>query len=241
MSEVPVDDTTLVSETSACLPACLVTYPSAYLSIRVTVAHIDVRLKLLAVCFHDIDYICYKHRGLRTEKEHVHILVTDLSLNNTIRKRLQKAGFSGNGSYSLSVHHNGLLAGIRYAAKEGTQPVVSGDFGNAIADAPKWEPRNSTLESHGFKKDTDPKKLRDWQLTYSNLVPQAVEYARANNLVEYSLKHVVREMMEKTKWKPCHQMYKMGVSPVYEEDFKVRLGKEKTYEMKWWENYTKYQ
>jgi len=232
------EETTLVSDP---LPACLPAdsdWPTDYASVRITVAHVDVRVMLTQV-FEGIEYICYKHKGQKTKKEHVHVIVTDLTKDNTIRKRLAKNGYKGNQTFSFKVFHNGLLAGIRYCAKEGTAPFVVGDFERAIAAAPKWEHKQTRLESYAERKSAT-KNDRDWSLTYSNLVPQAVLHAQSNNLTEHSLKHVVRDMMEKTKWKPCHQMYKCGVSPVYEEDFKVRVGREKTYEMKWWDNYTKY-
>lgn len=80
-----------------------------------------------------------------------------------------------------------------------------------------------------------PRAERDWQLTYSNLVCQAVKFHRERGLpTSTTLRQCVKKMMAETKWRPCNQMYKCGVLVAYEEDFKFRIGQSKEPYMKWW-------
>lgn len=209
------------------------TCPSSYLSVRVTVSHIDVS-KLLLDCFSDIEYICYKHKGAKTKKEHVHILVPEHTKKDVIRKRLTRAGFTGNGQVCYKVFHNGLLCGIQYASKEGTEPIVTGPFDEYIKSAPKWNYRAQTnLHSHFSTTESYDKGLRDWQLTYSNLVPQAVRYAQINKLGDLGLKSVVKHMMSNTKWRPCKHMIVGGVPDFYVKDYMYRMGQAKEIDMEW--------
>lgn len=201
-----------------------------YLSIRVTVRHSDVS-ELLNTVFHDVDYICYKHTGNKTKKEHVHILVPDIALAERYRTRLLRAGYKGNGFVSIKTFKNGLSKGIQYASKEGTDPIVFGDFDDDIANAPKWEQKNM----HNYYATTDKPdvKLRDWNLNYANLVPQAVRYAKINKMGEAGLEAVVKDMIRTTKWRPCKQMYIGGVPSHYILDFQFRMGQRKEPDMSW--------
>lgn len=207
--------------------------PASYLSVRVTVSHIDVS-KLLLDVFNDIEYICYKHKGLKTKKEHVHILIPEHSKKDVLRKRLTRAGFVGNECVCYKVFHNGLLCGIQYASKEGTVPIVSGPFDDFISRAPSWNHREqSSMHSHFAPYEAPDKGLRDWQLTYSNLVSQAVNYAKRNKLGEMGLKCVVKHMLTHTKWRPNKHMIVGGVPDFYVKDFMFRMGQSATVDMDW--------
>lgn len=96
-----------------------------------------------------------------------------------------------------------------------SQPTI------AHSDEPK--PKKARLEE------------RDWQLTYSNLVFQAVKFHRERGLsTSATLKQVVKQMIKETKWRPCNQMYKCGVLPAYELDFKFRIGQLPEPDMAWY-------
>ncbi|AXH74906.1 MAG: putative replicase [Cressdnaviricota sp.] len=213
-------------------------YPSSYLSVRITLPHIDVR-KMLVDVFNDMEYICYKHKGIKTEKEHVHVLVLDMSKKDVIRSRVNRAGYGGNkGLYSLKGMHNGILLGIQYASKEGTTPIIVGPFDEWIADAPKWNhTQQKSLHSYMVPEDAKPNlKMRDWILTYSNFVSQAVHYAKVNKLGDLSLKSVIKDMISNTKWRPCKQMLIGGVPDFYSKDFMFRMGQTKEVDMEWFCN-----
>lgn len=211
-------------------------HPS-YLSVRVTCAHIDMK-RMLERIFSGFKYICYPHKGSKTNKEHVHVLIPDPE-NNTgknIKDRLTRAGYKGNESFSVKGMKNGILQGIQYASRENTDPIVEGGLGHLIEMAPEWQHRQTNMHKYYAVEDDDEKKsrkVRDWQLTYSNLVPQAVMYYKKHKLDTTSLKNVVKHMMHHTKWKPSVAMIKGGVPQFYQEDFEVRIGHRTEYEMDW--------
>jgi len=204
-----------------------------YLSIRVTVKHSHVS-KLLKDVFDDTDYICYKHTGYKTKKEHVHILVPDVALAQKFRTRLLRAGYKGNESFSIKTFKNGLSKGIQYSSKEGTVPDYIGEFEDIIKNAPKWEHKSeSNLHNYYGSTDKPDVKLRDWNLNYSNLVPQAVCYAKMNRMGDSSLKEVVKDMLKTTKWRPCKAMIIGGVPDFYVNDFMYRMGQKTEPDMSW--------
>lgn len=204
-----------------------------YLSVRVTVRHNNVR-ELLKNVFGDTDYICYKHTGFKTKKEHVHILVPDLSIAQKLRTRLLRAGYKGNESFSIKSFTNGLSKGIQYASKEGTVPDYIGEFEDDIKNAPKWEYKTEpNMHNYYGSSDKPDVKLRDWNLNYSNLVPQAVRYAKVNKMGNSTLKEVVKDMLKHTKWRPCKAMIIGGVPDFYMHDFMYRMGQKTEPDMSW--------
>lgn len=203
-----------------------------YISVRVTCPHIDVR-RMLAKIFDGIEYICYLHKGKKTHKEHCHVLVPDddSKVKEKIKKRLVREGFKGNESYSIKGYHNGITKGIQYASNEGTEPICFGDFDELIANAPKWQ--QQSIHSHFQSTDKPDRTLRDWQLTYTNLVPQAVHFAKVNKMGDATLKEVVKSMLTTTKWRPNKHMIQGGVPEFYSNDFQFRMGHRKEPDMDW--------
>lgn len=172
----------------------------------------------------------YPHTGKNKDNPHYHILILD-DKPEKYRKRIKdNLGFTGNKYVSVKLNKNGLLCGIQYCAKEHTDAIVSREeMRDYISQAPLWIQTSIQTVS-----DSDGRKERDWQLTYTNLVCQAVRYARANNLTDRSLKCVVEELIDKTKWKPSKYLLTGGVPEFYESDFEVRLGKRVKRDMSWW-------
>ena len=78
------------------------------------------------------------------------------------------------------------------------------------------------------------KKLRDWEISYTNLVPQCYEHWKAKKLQTESLRSVAQDLFQTTKWKPCRQMRINGVPEHYQADFEYRIGKRESYDMSWW-------
>lgn len=208
-------------------PNQLSNQPMDYMSIRVT---LDNNMwDRIADVFRDVEFIAYPHKGQRTKKEHFHVLVLDKSMEK-FRKRLRDAGFKGNGMVSMKMFDNGLLRGIQYASKEETQPTMSSSSMQEFIDAaPAWVHDQRLLPFMSEK----PEKLRDWQLTYSNLVVQAVNHAQKKGLTG-SLKYVVADMIASTKWRPAKNMVTSGVPEFYEHDFEFRCGRRAEPDMAWW-------
>lgn len=207
-------------------------HSTAYASVRVTCPHIDLK-RMLAKIFAGLSYICYPHKGSKTGKEHCHVLVPDatVKVRDQLKTRLNRNGYVGNETFSIKGMNNGILCGIQYASREGTEPIIEGDLHELVKLAPAW--KQTSIHSHMSVTDK-PDKLRDWQLNYSNLVPQAVHFAKVNRMGDTTLKSVVKEMIRTTKWRPCKQMYVGGVPDMYSLDFDFRMGRASEPDMSWW-------
>lgn len=201
-----------------------------YLSVRVTVHHKDVT-SLINTVFNGMDYICYKHRGQRTKKEHVHILLTDVSIVQKVRTRLLRAGYKGNESFSIKTFHNGLSKGIQYASKEGTEPTYLGEFEDIIKNAPRWVQKD--MYSCAERAMVDAKKLRDWQLTYTNIVPVTVRHVQDCGMTHLSFFDAVDHLMENSNWRICDKIQRLGVGPFQISDYERRIGRTDKFEGSW--------
>lgn len=206
-----------------------------YLSLRVTLPHGDVERIKSKVLF-DIDEWCiYFHGGPGTDiAEHMHICVLG-STSDRIRKRLKDNIGGGNKVYSVKQFDNGLRGFVFYCSHEGSTPLFKGDRWQDIIDSVKTEGsyKKRRIDDYMIRKAFKPE--RDWILTYSNLVSQAVSWRNKNLKGEDSLKSVVKHMIAHTKWRPSKQMYKEGVPSVYQMDFEFRIGVRSEPDMDWWE------
>lgn len=201
-----------------------------YLSVRVTVKHSDVQ-RLLDTVFSTTDYICYKHRGVRTHKEHVHVLVPDIEKHQSLRCKLSRAGYKGNGEFSIKKFDNGLSKGIQYASKEGTEPIYSGDFEEIIANAPKWVQKD--MYTYTERPGAEYKKMRDWQLTYTNVVPVVVRYVQDTGNTHLSFFDAIDFVMDKTNWRLCDKILHCGIGPFHISDYEKRIGRGTKFDTTW--------
>lgn len=205
-----------------------------YLSVRITVAHKNVT-KLVAIIFKSMDYICYPHKGCRTKKEHIHVLVVDVTAAPKIRTRLLREGYKGNESFSVKTFHNGLSKGIQYASKEGTTPTVCGEFEEIIASAPKWVQKD--MYSYSDRSMVDVKKLRDWQLTYTNVVPVTVRHVQDVGVTHLSFFDAIDHLMEHTNWRISDKIQRMGIGPFQISDYERRVGRSDKFDGSWKQNW----
>lgn len=208
-----------------------------YISCRVTLAHSEFE-HLAKNVFHDCDYLCYPHGGSNGRTEHVHVLVTEPNPGK-FRKRLKDHVGGGSKVYAVKQYNNGYRGFVFYCEHEGSHPI-SNDLSKwieliaevkSIGTYKKHVKKN--LEDHGIGPIGRPRD-RDWQLTFSNLVPQAVIWRNKNLPGESSLKTVVQHMMKHTKWRPSKDMYKCGVKEWYQKDFEFRIGERADPCMDWW-------
>lgn len=219
----------------ASVPAAASFEPADYLSVRVTTSH-DNWKTLVERVFHDVDYCCYKHGGPGRCREHFHICVPGGN-SDRIRKRLKDHLGGGNKVYSVKQFTNPLRSFVFYCEHEGSKPVFEGSTVDwpSIIEAVRVDGVYKKRSEIGFNvsdKEFKPRE-RDWQLTYSNLVPQAVAFRNKNMPGETSLKAVVKEMIRTTKWTPSPSMLKGGVPKFYYSQFRMRLGLEQDPDMSW--------
>lgn len=215
-----------------------------YIGMRVRLEH--KYLKKLLTCFDDVpDVAAYQHKA-GTNNEHFHLCLPggiDNARQEKYRKRVRTKFGGDRGDICIKGYSNGLHSYIFYNGHEGTQ---------AIYDDPRWaeivkeqlmkeQPymvKQQKIDTH-FKPgehmtDSDKKKnLRDYQVTYSNLIPLCVRHRQEFSLKSDDLRYVAGHMFQNTRWKPCNQMRRMRVSRQYQEDFEFRIGKREHYNMDW--------
>lgn len=218
-------------ETTYCLHDQPTNQPT-YVSLRINISP-DQFPYLRDKVLHGLDYVGYPHRGRECNNAHYHIFIptAESKLSERLRKRIKDnypAG--GNKFYSIKFLSNGILCGIQYGSKEGTTPEVSGEsMLRLVSQAPPWEDRTGQKL---LPTTTTEKKERDYVLTYTNLVCQAVQHARRNGLTG-SLKETVQHMLEHSKWRPSKNMVCSGIPEFYIHDYEYRTGKRARQDMSW--------
>lgn len=213
-----------------------------YVSLRITIS-ISQWYNVVKEVLSDVDQlIAYPHEGIKTKKEHFHVCIPVSSEDakkaaEKYRKRARDyLGITGrSNAVAALVYSNGYQSFVTYARHKACgDPIVSGaEMQEAVDSAPAWDSSRSGQTLLPFLEDK-PDKVRDWQLTYSNLVPQAIIHAQRRGLTG-GLKEVVADMIDNTKWKPCPQMTKCGVPPFYIDSFAMRTGKKAKHDMSWFD------
>lgn len=207
-----------------------------YLSIRVTVGHQNdhvIRDRIVDEC---TDFIMYKHGS--GSGSHYHICIPGSSgrdaekYRNRIKRHLS---ISGAGKFSIKSFDNGVSSFVFYAAHEGTEPIYENEeWKEIIEGAGKYEKRlKRKIDQHLDAPECSVKK-RNWQLTYSNLVTQAVAHMRREKKDFTSLKMCVKDMIKTTNWRPSCELIRKGVPNFYEEQFRFEMGDAPEPDMNWW-------
>lgn len=232
-------------ETTLCLPTQPTNQPTAnYISIRLKLEH--KYLRAVQEVVRDVpDYCIYEHKR-DTSNEHFHICLPgpiDSARIEKFRKRLRtRFEGRGNGFISCKGFTNGLSSFIFYCGHEGTQ---------ARYEDPVWKDiiqDQGTLKQPYFVKQTridqhlepskmsadEKRKLRDWEISYTNLVPQCYAHWKAKGMKTECLSAVAQDLFETTKWKPSNAMRNKGVHESYQADFEYRIGKRNKFDMSWW-------
>lgn len=168
-------------------------------------------------------------------EEHFHVISIGPDRHDTIRKRMARSEFWKGKKWWSHKDYKTFLGGLSYTTKCGDY-WKSDDFPDYEYQPWVWKTTSQpTIATDERASKRARVEERDWQLTYSNLVFQAVKYHRANGMnADESLKSVVKHMIAHTKWRPCNQMYKCGIVEHYELDFQFRTGQTKAPDMSWW-------
>jgi len=192
----------------------------------------------------DCTYIAV-HEVSKKEQEHWHVITLGPGHQNRVKQHVHKSlNMSDKKNWWWSKKSSGTFEG----ALAYTMKTVDHSGNTRVLKSENWPPfeykkwifhAQPTIAQPGQDPEAPPAKKakldRDWQLTYSNLVCQAVKFHHEHGMsADCTLKECVKRMMKETKWRPCHQMYKCGVLPAFEEDFRFRIGQTKEPFMGWW-------
>lgn len=207
--------------------------PEHYLSVRIKVSHDKEDVVLSKIVFDCPSYCYYKHT---TSSEHFHVCMPGLTTEDGTRigKRIRdNFGGSGNGLYSTKCFTSGCAGFVFYCGHEGTPAVYKDERWKEIIESTtqyyvKREGQTMLPLEKSKSKDQDS----DWQLTYANVVPKAINHARRKGLTG-SLKETLQDMLETTKWRPSYHMVKNGVPDHYYKDYEFRCGKRTRMDMSW--------
>lgn len=166
-------------------------------------------------------------------EKHFHVLTVGEDKHGTISKKIQRSEFWKQKKWWSKANYKTFIGALSYTTKCGDF-WKSEDFPDY--EYPKWiwhDVSQPTIVDRPTKRARADE--RDWQLTYSNLVFQAVKHHRAKGMkTDETLKSVVKDMIATTQWRPCNQMYKCGIVEAYELDFRFRIGQLKQPDMAWW-------
>jgi hypothetical protein len=209
-------------------------FPVNYLSVRLTLAH---AVKDSVVNFFDYydEYCIYMHKG-GTSNEHYHICLSGLGGGDTerVRNRIKRA-YAGV-KHSIKQFTNGVRSFMFYCGHEGLEPTCKGSYWNevkgTIDEYYQKKQYGQTMLPLQEKKGSKAYGESSWQLTYSNMVPTAINYARAKGLTG-SLMEVLEDMFSNTKWKPSKALRQGGITDSYYKEYDFCSGKRKKYDMSW--------
>lgn len=124
---------------------------------------------------------------------------------------------------------------ISYTVKGGNYKCYKSFIRYMTDDIPSWVfPSDKEIST----RDMTEKEIRNdrhWQLTFSNLVVQALRHRKQFGLQTTSLEQVVRHMARHTKWRPSKEMRKSGVHPSYDREFEWECNNRPgEYNTDWW-------
>lgn len=226
-----------------------------YLSIRLTIGHENDNA-IIERLLGDIPYwIFYRHgsgsQGERRQHYHIAIAIGDSNpgresdkFRNRI-KRLFKLG--GNKEFSIVHKNNGLHSFIFYCSHEDPENYVFGsgyddDWSRIfekcreVNDGRYYEKGSKKRHFDGeIKDDAASRKIRHWQLTFTNLVHQAVLHTKRTKQDFGALKFCVKDMIKTTNWRPSRDLLKKGIPKFYEDDYVFMMGKSDKVDMSWWD------
>lgn len=230
---------------------CIVERCEYYLSIRVTVSHTNDQ-PLSERVFGDVPHwMFYRHgagaSGARREHYHVCVPIRGGDAgreSDKFRKRIKSVfGVSGPGSIGIVHKDNGLHNFIFYCTHEkDAVPVMRGDWSQIFQQKQEVYGDRTFVKSNkrhfdGPIEDTaETRKKRCWQLTYSNLVVQAVLHTKRTKSDFGNLKFAVKNMIETTNWRPSPDMIRKGVPAFYENDYARQMDCNVKTDMSWWDS-----
>lgn len=202
-----------------------------YLSVRITLPHSDV--EQVKTLFGDYNYCIYMHKS-GTTNEHYHVCVPG-GKPEAIRQRLKRTwpDRGGNKFCSVKQYTNGLSGFVFYCHHEGADPVFKEDSWKDIIDDVK---ANGVYKKHDKVSSGTVQKVRERlsnpQLTMSNLLKQAVKWAKEHDTGARDLGTVLKHMVNHG-WDPDYGLLSKGVPTEYYEIFASRMQQKSIEEQDW--------
>jgi len=210
--------------------------PTSYFSARLMMPHTNLT-KVLSKLVHDLPDHCIYLHGHGTTNEHFHVYLSGSGKahEDMLRKRIRdNFGLrAGNAGYSMPSFENGAKGFVFYCGHEGTEAIYSdARWADVISATTEYFVKNTGQSMLPLGKSTAKDPSTDWQLTYSNIVPKAINHARAYGL-SLNFRDTVQHMLENTRWRPCYYMVQRGIPDHYHDDFSFRSGKRARMTMDW--------
>lgn len=196
------------------------TPPTHYLSIRLTCPH-DEWARIEQTILEGIDhYVAYPHIG-KSEggNPHWHIFIPAGAARegDRIRNRIKREYGTGNAVFSIKYMSNGLLHGLQYGGREKTQPMVGRSMQRWVDQAPAW------VEGGRPVVKTPKEKLGSPVLTLSNVLKQALKFARARSL-DCNLTEILYLMVQ-DGWVPSRDILTKGIPRPIHDEYLMCLGR----------------
>lgn len=192
-------------------------FPSNWVSYRITSDSRDEVFDLFDGCRCVIgDEVSSK--GVR----HFHVVVAGHDSYDRIKKRIQRLRL-GRAKCWSEKNSGTFVKAVQYTIKDGD--YYSRGFSDYIAALPPYDAGDADRLAPPslVKKDTSA----DWMLTYNNILPVALNWRNAHQLMTDDLGIVLRHMTANSKWIPSPQMLKTGsLDPWHFAMFRFRCGTE---------------
>ena len=203
-----------------------------YISVRVTLPHKDVDQVVKVASGYN--YCIYLHKA-GTDNEHFHVCFPG-GQPDAIRQRFKRAwpDRGGNGFICVKSFQNGLYNFVRYGHHEGAEPIFKEESWKSIIEEGLsygvYKKRDKEEQSGTVKKVRE--RLSNPQLTRSNLLRQAVKYAREHNTGTLDLGSVLKRMVN-DGWDPDHGLWLHGATSDQYDIFAARMTGKSIEEQDW--------
>lgn len=181
------------------------------------------------------------HEVSKKGVEHYHVVSIGHDDYDRVRKRIQRmTELDGkkNWTWSSKNHNDDLRKALAYTLKTRDNDGNKRWWQTEKFPEIKYEPWvysiQTTIPTEEDRSSAKARKESDWQLTYANIVCQAVKYHQSKGLpVEVGFRETITHMMDNTKWRPSIQVYRGGLPYCLDNDFEIRVGKRVKRDSSW--------
>jgi len=199
----------------------------SYYAYRLTRPHLEWEKVRTIITKYSHDWLVGLHfpdeEELECQKEHYHFIFRDLDIKRVdAMKKCVATTFQakGNGLHAGAWRDNHVSRAVGYIKHDERVTFYHSEqehWPKLIEDAEVFEKRPDK-RPRLFKE-----KLSDPQLTYANLLKQALKYQQEYMATETSLRNVLSRMVNQGSWVPSRELLKNGVPREMHEMFLDRL------------------